>query len=514
MDHPTSLETSVMVLKHYIKANMSWLSCRPEFEQLQQIAAKIEHCSIKDINRIGDFFEDGIVIFGRTGTILYVNKANEELFGIPWAECVGNNASDFCEDNIWIENATTYRVFETKKAYASITIPKRTGKRLLETGFPLFSTDGEFEGVIIFDRDITEHMRIKEALEATQDRLAKLEEIGDIQKQMIDLLSKQTGFEGECVCESAVMKSTVREAQQAAKSDATVLLLGETGSGKEVMADIIHRNSNRNDKPCIKVNCSAIPESLIESELFGYEKGAFTGADPKGKSGMFELANNGTLLLDEIGELPMSFQPKLLRVLQSKQVMRIGGTRVIDLDVRIIASTNRDLKKMVADNQFREDLYYRINILPIDIPPLRDRQDDIRVLTSHYLNKFNKKYGKQIIIDPIVYYNIKSYRWPGNIRELENLIERWVVIFEPYTVLQWEQVKHAFIGSRETAVQESGHPFKSRTMSEITADFQREVLLWANAEYKSPRTMAEALGVDRSTIVKMAQRLNVSMKKD
>ena len=253
-------------------------------------------------------------------------------------------------------------------------------------------------------------------------------------------------------------------------------------------------------------------DNIYFGELFGYERGAFTSADPKGKPGMFELANGGTILLDEIAELPLSFQAKLLRVLQNKQIIRLGGTKTINLNLRIIVSTNRNLRDMVSDGSFREDLYYRVNVLPLNIPPLRHRPEDIDALTRYYLKKFNAKYGKQIIIEPLVYYNMKRYRWSGNVRELENIVERWVVIFDAYAVIRWEQVRYTFDGFQDSGESDNQNSsFRMRTMSEIVDDCQRDVLMWARAEYGSVRDMAEALGMDHSTIVKKAKKLGVSL---
>ena len=466
-----------------------------------------------DITRIGDCFPDGIVLFAADGEILYVNQANQEMFGIPWEECVGCTARNFAEDNIWISNATTLEVFAHRKSYTSITVPKRTGRQLLEIGVPLLSEEEELEGVLVIDKDISEIERLKESLAVTQSQLSQLEEAQKNRDELIHALSAQSRELGEYIYESRQMELVVTQALRAAQSDATVLITGETGCGKEGLADIIQSGSQRRDRPYIKVNCAALPEHLLESELFGYERGAFTSADPRGKAGLFELANGGTILLDEIGELPLAFQAKLLRVLQNRQIMRLGGGRTIDLDVRVIASTNRDLRGMVADGTFREDLYYRIHVLPLRIPPLRERPEDVVVLVRYYLKYFNQKYGKRIIIDPLVYHNMKKYRWPGNIREPENMVERWAVIFEPYTVIRWEQVWHAFSDHPDHGAEEPDPGYRLRTLAEITDECQRDVLLWARAEYGTVREMAEALGVDHSTIVKKAKRLGVALER-
>lgn len=473
----------------------------------------LQTAKASDIFHIGDCFDDGIVLLSSDGTILYVNKANQEMFDIPWEECVGNNATQFVGD-ILISNAiTTMEVITKRTGYSSITFPCRNNRQLLQTGIPLYNESGGFEGALIIDKDISEIMEIKEKLNATQTLLAQTEEIHKKQEQLLNVLFNKNNNAANYVCASEPMQNAVRQAVQISHSDANTLITGETGVGKEVIADIIQSNSDRHDKPYIKVNCAAIPESLIESELFGHEKGSFTGAAQSGKPGMFELANHGTLLLDEIGELPLSFQPKVLRALQNKQVMRVGGLKPIDLDVRVIASTNRDLKAMVENGGFREDLYYRLNVLPIHVPPLRERPEDIDMLVRGFLAYFNKKYKKSVCIDPFVYHNLKQYVWPGNIRELENLIERWVVVHNPYAVIQWQYVASAFKGVFSLYVEYNAqtNPFEKRSMADIMNEYQKEVLLWAAAEYGSIRKMAEALSVDHSTIVKQAKRLGLQL---
>lgn len=479
---------------------------------LEEVLALLNAARATDLYNIGDHIPDGLVLFDRDGTIQYVNRANQEMFNIFWDECVGKNATEFVGD-ILISNATTLEVIKSRKGYSSITIPRRNGKQLLQTGVPLYAEDGEFQGALVIDQDISDIIEVKEKLNATQTQLAQTEELHKKQAQILTVLSSQNSNAGNYVYASELMKNTVRQAIQISGSDANTLITGETGSGKEVVADIIQSHSDRGDKPYIKVNCAAIPESLIESELFGYEKGAFTGALHTGKPGMFELANEGTLLLDEIGELPLSFQPKVLRALQNKQIMRIGGANPIALDVRVIASTNRDLRTMVEEGGFREDLYYRLNVLPLHVPPLRERPEDVDVLIRFFLARFNKKYKKSICIDPFAFHNMKHYKWPGNIRELENMIERWVVISEPYAVLQWKNIEHAFTDVTAFHADPGAlvDSFKMRSMSDIMNEYQREVLQWAAAEYGSIRKMAEALEVDHSTIVKQAKRLGIRL---
>jgi transcriptional regulator with PAS, ATPase and Fis domain len=282
--------------------------------------------------------------------------------------------------------------------------------------------------------------------------------------------------------------------------DSTVLLLGESGVGKEVVAKLLHRLSKRSTKPLVAINCSAIPENLIESELFGYETGAFTGAQKRGKQGLIEFANEGTLFLDEIGELPLSLQVKLLRVLQDKKLMRLGGITEIDVNVRIVAATNRDLYKMVIDKQFRADLYYRLNVIPIEIPPLRKRKSDILPLCHHFIDVYNHKYGINKELSLSTGQALENYDWPGNVRELENLIERLVVTTN-HNIIDFEDLPQFLVHNdsdinSKIKIDEIMH---LREAQELT---EKLLIEKAYENYKNTYEMAEALGVNQSTVVR------------
>jgi transcriptional regulator with PAS, ATPase and Fis domain len=291
--------------------------------------------------------------------------------------------------------------------------------------------------------------------------------------------------------------------QRIAKVDTTVLLLGETGVGKEEIAKFIHRNSLRKDRPFVKINCGAIPANLIESELFGYEKGAFTGALQQGKLGMFEVAEGGTLLLDEIGELPLKMQVKLLRALQEQEITRVGGTKSIKIDVRILAATNRNLEKMVREKIFREDLYYRLNVVPVNIPPLREREKDILPLAYLFLEQFNKKYGLKKRFSFSTNACFLDYSWPGNIRELKNIVERVVVTSKENEILIEDlpegicKNKIEKIGERDSDI----IPLK-----DALGKIEKELIEKAYEKFGSVRSAAKALGIDASTFVRKRQK--------
>lgn len=265
----------------------------------------------------------------------------------------------------------------------------------------------------------------------TQGIIISLKSMKDINKIIRDvtLININTTFEG-IIGRSEKFLKVIEIAKKTSKADSTVLILGESGTGKELFARAIHNESKRKNKPFIAVNCAAIPESLLESELFGFEEGAFTGAKKGGKIGKFELANGGTLFLDEIGDMPLHLQVKLLRVLQEKCIERIGSNRQVSVDIRIIAATHKNLEDMVLKGEFRQDLYYRLNVIPIKIPPLRERRDDIKILMDYILNKFCIKFNKRIYgFDEDVYSAFLKYEWPGNVRELENVIEYLVNMY-------------------------------------------------------------------------------------
>lgn len=292
-----------------------------------------------------------------------------------------------------------------------------------------------------------------------------------------------------------------------AKSDASVLITGESGVGKEVVAKEIYRQGLRKDAPFITVNCAAIPENLLESELFGYEKGAFTGAF-KGKMGLFEVANGGTILLDEIGEFPMHLQPKLLRVLQEQEIRRVGGTESIPIDVRVIAATNRDLMAQVKRQDFRADLYYRLNVVPIQIPALRDRREDIALLASNFLVTFNKKYKTSKFFLSQAVMLLEQHDWPGNVRELENVVERLVIVSSKQAITP-QQVLMVFSG-RLNVDADADAPVMS--LKEVTAQLEKRMIAEALDNYKSTYKAARVLGLSQSTLVRKAKALGIQKK--
>lgn len=310
-----------------------------------------------------------------------------------------------------------------------------------------------------------------------------------------------------CIATSDSMIRIFMKAKQVAAYPTTILLLGETGVGKEVVSSYIHHNSDRNDKPFIKINCSAIPEPLMEAELFGYERGAFTGAREKGKMGLFELANHGTILLDEIGDMSFALQAKLLRTIQESEIMRVGGTQPIHLDVRIISATSRDIEEMVSAGRFLDALYYRLNVVELQIPPLRERREDIIPLAEFYLQHFCETYKLEREFSPDVRTCFLQYDWPGNVRELRNTVEN-LVVSAISTVISWEDLPTRIARLGRTVPTRTDMPGGISMKAAVEA-LQREMIQAAMTREGSLRKAAAALEMDATTLCRLAKKLGV-----
>jgi len=356
--------------------------------------------------------QDAVLIIDAKGTIIYINKAYTEQFGILPEKLLGKDLNKIEPDAFAMQAVRTGKPIFNKVSYV-----KSLNIDTIGITFPLFDVNHEIVGGCTLFENVTKLLRVAQELEKTQEMTAYLQEQLN-QKQL------PSSFDSY-ICNNAGMKEVIQLALKVAKTDSTVLIRGESGVGKEVLAKCIHAESKRLDSPMIKVNCASIPETLLESELFGYEEGAFTGAKKGGKIGKFELAHKGTIFLDEIGDMSFNMQAKLLRVLQEREMERVGGTKTIELDIRVIAATNRDLEQMIEAGTFRSDLYYRLNVVPLLIPPLRERYEDIMPLTRLFLDNLS---DEEIGIRPNVKKILRSYEWPGNIRELQNVIEHAYIV--------------------------------------------------------------------------------------
>lgn len=400
----------------------------------------VDQLNFEILKKILDNSHDEIYVTNSEGIVLYVNNACEKHYGVKASDIIGKNSQEISNKKLWGPRLSPI-VLKRKRSF---TLEQKTctGKTLLTTATPIWNEEGNIELVIENSRDITETEGIKYELEKSRKLLKRY-------KLQVEELRKKELSTPDFICNSKKMQKLLELAQRVAAVDATVLLLGESGTGKGIMAKYIHSGSSRQNGPFIPINCASIPSELMEAELFGYEKGSFTGASDKGKIGLIELASGGTLFLDEIGELPMRMQAKLLQVLHENQYFKVGGREVQQVNCRIIAATNRSLPEMVENGEFREDLYYRLNVFEIEIPPLRERSEEIIPLVNHFLNKYNNKYKASHSISQQCLDAMVQYPWPGNVRELENTVERLVVIV-PDTVIDEEHLPKVFFQTQES----------------------------------------------------------------
>ncbi len=462
-----------------------------ELEELYQELLHTKELT-DELNAIIESSYDGILVTDPQGVITKANSSLKTILGNEEIDLVGYNLNEL--NAFFQEDCLDKSKNEKSEMTASCSL--RTGGKLLITTNPILKKDGSLSGAVANVRDISK-------LKILEEKISSLNELYQLEVVKSGILSKY-------VFVSAKSRALVDMALKISKVDSTVLLTGESGVGKEVIADILYTNSKRAEKPFIKINCGAIPENLLESELFGYLPGAFTGASKEGKRGLFESANEGILFLDEVGELPMHLQVKLLRVIQKQEVIRIGGVTPIKIDVRIIAATNRNLYEMVEKGTFRQDLYYRLNVVPIHIPSLRDRREDIPELSNYYLNKFNHKYNLNKKFSKNAINEIFYYDWPGNIRELENIIERTIVTATEDIIDKIDlpiRIERNTIDKQET-VSELRVSYK-----EMVADYEKQILLLALKKYGTTRKAGKALGIDQSTIVKKMAKFGIAKPK-
>lgn len=447
----------------------------------------------KELKLILDSAYDEIVIADGDGVILRVSKSCEKLFGIPEKDMIGKNARELEQKGVLSKSTAVYVVKHKKKV--TLVQTTRAGRRLMVTGIPMFDDSGKLIRIISISKDITEIENLKKQLVETEEMLEWYRK---------EIFTEHTKDNDIVIGNSSSIKQIMKLIHQIASVDVIVLITGDTGVGKGVIARTIHSISNRRDKPFIQVNCGAIPESLLESELFGYVEGAFTGANRGGKEGLFEAAEDGTLFLDEIGEMPLHLQVKLLHAIEEKAFYKLGSSKPIKFNARIISATNRDLEVLVSKGKFREDLFYRLNVVPVHIPSLRERKEDIPILSHYFLEKFNAKYGVSKKISTEAYNIFITNTWSGNIRELENTIER-LVLTTTEDIIRREDVESLIKRSDVIDIADDNiMPLKQA--KEIV---EKKILTNALKKYKTTRKIAEVLKVDQSTVVKKLNKYDI-----
>jgi len=440
---------------------------------------------------------DGIWVCDGQGKVIDINEASEKLNGIQAKHIIGKNVADLVNGGLF-DRSVTLEVIETKRQVSVIQKIKRTEKLLLATGTPAFDDEGNIFLVVVNERDMTQ-------LNAIQKQLEQSRMVTEKYKNKLAELSLLELKDQEIVAEDKKMRQVLYLALKLAHLSASdILILGESGTGKGLLAKFIHKNSNRNKKPFVQINCATLPENLLEAELFGYEKGAFTGARKQGKAGLFELAHEGTLFLDEIGDLPHSLQAKLLKYLDDHEVMRLGGLKSKKIDCTIIAATNRDLEGLVQQKRFRRDLFFRLNTFIIRIPPLRERIDDIFELVSFYMQKYGKAYRLNRRISPEALKVLQAHPFPGNVRELKNVIKKAVLMSEHHVVddVIYQSLPSGmstFIASANDSQQEKG-------LTDQMLNLEKDVLRHALRCCRTTREMARFLKISQPTIVRKLKK--------
>jgi len=438
---------------------------------------------------------DGIYVTDGTGKNLRVNDSYCRISGIPRDYILGKTGRQLEEESL-IEQSVSAMVLE-RKEMLTLSQATNSGHTVIITGNPIFDEDGNIFRVVMNVRDMSEIDQLK----------SDLEKALNLSQHYQEKLNKYRLVD-QYVIRSQKSRDLVDLCIRLGQVDATVLVQGESGVGKEVFANIIHSNSSRSSKPLISVNCAAIPENLLESELFGYVPGAFTGAHKNGKPGIFETAHEGTLFLDEIAELPLPLQSKLLRAIQQKEITRVGSTKPASVDVRIIAATNRDLAEMVRLKEFRQDLFYRLNVVPVIVPSLRERKIEIPFLIAHFVKLFNEKYGLNKHVDERTIKELANYDWPGNIRELENLVERLVITTSGDAIYSVD-LPSSVNSQKEGNTIELLSGFKLKPAIE---NLEKQLIQNALDTFGSTRKVASELGVSQPTIVRKAAKYKIALR--
>lgn len=429
---------------------------------------------------------DGIYITDSNAKTLLLNKSYERISGTSRELFLGKTMMQIVKEKL-IDKSVTLEVLKQKKE-VTMNQTLNNGKKVLITGTPIYSDDGKLDMVVTVVRDIT--------------NLNKLQEQLHIKQMEIDKLKLFMGRSDNLIYRSDSMRNVIKRAEKCSNYDTTVLITGETGVGKDMVAKFIHKNGNRKDKVFMEINCAAIPPTLLESELFGYEKGAFTGASKQGKKGIFELANGGSIFLDEIGEMPLSLQAKLLKVIQDKKIYKIGGEKHIPIDVKIITASNKNLQEMVNMKRFRSDLYYRLNVIPINIPPLRQRKEDILLLVDFFLQNIIKSYGEEKKLDEKAMKLLYDYSYPGNIRELKNLVERAYILSSNNIITDEDfpsELKYSHFNI-------STEKYKEISLSEAVSNLERDLIKEAIEKTSTNKEAAILLGLEPSTFTRKKQK--------
>jgi len=448
---------------------------------------------------------DGILITDGEGKVLKINESLLRITELPQEYFIGHKMESLYEDGHFLGESIESRARSSKKIVTDLQ-KIRTGKNVLVTATPMLDGQGNITRMVTNARDMSEIISLQEQLAQSQELSNRLQ--SEFNRMLEDELRSN-----EMITANPAMYKILELSRRVAGSAVTVLIQGESGVGKEVLAKLIHVWSKRQGA-FIKVNCGAIPQHLLESELFGYNRGAFTGANREGKPGIFELAADGTLFLDEIEDLPLDLQVKFLQVIQDRAFIRLGGTKIIKVDVRLIAASNRELSKLVAEGKFRDDLFYRLNVVPVTIPPLRERDEDIPLLVDYFLHRYNHKYGGEKFLAPALIQKLRNYGWPGNIRELKNTIERLVVTCSGNLIntefLETAQKIPSLALPCDCAQPAAGSSEEVfSTLKEVVENVEKDMLSKALKKYKNSRQIGRMLGISHTAVLKKIKKYSL-----
>jgi PAS domain S-box-containing protein len=447
----------------------------------------------EEIKAIIESSYDGIYVTDGDANTIWVNSAYEKITGIQASQVMGRNMRDLVREGFYSESVSL-KVLE-KNGNITIRQSLKSGKEILVTGNPIYDEMGGIKMIVTNVRDMTDLVELNRRLETSLG-------LTSAYKEKLQELQRSATRGSDLIMVSESMLRIYDLVERVSKTDATVLLYGETGVGKDRIAEEIHDQSNRSESGIfVKINCGAIPETLLESELFGYEKGAFTGASKEGKTGLFEVANGGTLFLDEVESMSLVLQSKLLRVLQNFEITRVGGTIPKKVDVRLICASNQDLKILIEKKEFRADLYYRLNVVPIYIPPLRERRDDIPYLINLFVNQFNQKHGTDRMLSREALSMLLQYSWPGNVREVSNVIERLIVVTPDNVIFPHHLPLELCDGARYESVN------SGLTLKEHLEKVELSLIQSAVKRHGSARKASPYLGIDSSTITRKLKRM-------
>lgn len=449
-----------------------------------------------------DSSSDGLFVCDGSGRILRVNPASQRINNATAEQLVGRAYLDAAEEGLVILPSAALEAIKSRDV-VSLLQENRFGRKLISTATPVFDDAGKLIRVVVSERDITEADRLQRKLEEQQA-------IGDHFRHQVQEMQEEFLSSHPVIAKSPCMVKVLKQALRVSEVDSTVLILGESGVGKGLIADLIHKNSRRSDKPIIKINCGAIPETLIEAELFGYEKGAFTGATSS-KPGHLELAAEGTLFLDEIAELPLASQVKLLRFMEDGVVTRLGSTQSRKVDVRLLAATNRDLDQLVASGQFRTDLFYRLSVIPLLVPALRERKECLVALIRSYLDYFAERSNTSKKLSTEALDSLVRYPYPGNVRELMNICERMVVMSDTEMLDVSDLPRDVVAGTDRGVACEVSQWTEGAKMTQILEGVEKNVLSVAAKKYSKQQDIAEALGMSQPTVARKLRKYGIGL---